>query len=278
MIFFFLLLLVSLFLYASFEFQVNKNYMKKTALVTGATSGIGRAVAIELAKQGYRLILTGRRADRLDEFSNELKADFSADVLSLSFDVRDRKKVADVLGSLPEEWNNIDVLVNNAGLAAGLDLLQDSDIDDWEQMIDTNVKGLLYVSKAVAPKMINAGRGHIVNISSIAGHQVYEKGHVYCATKHAVEAITQGLRIDLLKHGIKVSAICPGMVETEFSLVRFKGDSEKAANVYKGLTPLSAADVADAIGYMVSRPAHVCINEMIIMPTAQANAYYTHRS
>jgi 3-hydroxy acid dehydrogenase / malonic semialdehyde reductase len=269
---------ISLFLYASFEFQVNKKYMKKTALITGATSGIGKAVATELAGQGYRIILTGRRADRLEDLAGELKSKFSTEVLPLCFDVRDRKKVAEVFASLPDNWDKIDVLVNNAGLAAGLDLIQESDIDDWEQMIDTNVKGLLYVSRAVAPKMIKAGSGHIVNISSIAGHQVYEKGHVYCATKHAVEAITQGLRIDLLKHGIKVSAISPGMVETEFSLIRFKGDSEKAANVYKGLIPLTAADVADAIGYMVSRPAHVCINEMFIMPTAQANAYYTHRS
>ncbi len=252
--------------------------MKKIALVTGATSGIGKAVAIDLAIRGYQIIITGRRQDRLDELAHDLKINYEVDVLSLCFDIRDRQKVEEVIVSLPDDWKSIDVLINNAGLAAGLNLFDESDIDDWEKMIDTNVKGLLYISRAVAPIMVAAGKGHIVNISSIAGHQVYERGHVYCATKHAVEAITQGLRIDLLKHGIKVSAVSPGMVETEFSIVRFRGDEQKAKDFYKGLIPLSADDVADAVGYIVSRPKHVCINEMMVMPTAQASAYYNYRS
>jgi len=252
--------------------------MKKIALVTGATSGIGKAVAVDLAIRGFRLILTGRREDRLTELANDLKLNYEADVLSLCFDIRDRAVVEETIASLPDNWKSIDVLINNAGLAAGLNLFDESDIDDWEQMIDTNVKGLLYISRAVSPIMVAAKKGHILNISSIAGHQVYERGHVYCATKHAVEAITQGLRIDLLKHGIKVSAVAPGMVETEFSIVRFKGDEQKAKDFYKGLIPLSADDVADAVGYIISRPAHVCINEMMIMPTAQASAYYNYRS
>jgi NADP-dependent 3-hydroxy acid dehydrogenase YdfG len=252
--------------------------MKKIALVTGATSGIGKAVAVDLATRGFRIIITGRREDRLKELANDLKMNYEADVLSLCFDIRDRKKVESVINSLPDNWKSIDVLINNAGLAAGLELFNESDIDDWERMIDTNVKGLLYISRAVTPIMVAAKKGHIVNISSIAGHQVYERGHVYCATKHAVDAITQGLRIDLLKHGIKVSAVSPGMVETEFSIVRMGGDEQKAKDVYKGLIPLSADDIADAVGYIVSRPAHVCINEMLIMPTAQASAYYNYRS
>lgn len=252
--------------------------MKKIALVTGATSGIGKAVAVDLATRGFRIIITGRREDRLKELANDLKMNYEADVLSLCFDIRDRKKVESVINSLPNDWKSIDVLINNAGLAAGLELFNESDIDDWERMIDTNVKGLLYISRAVTPIMVAAKKGHIVNISSIAGHQVYERGHVYCATKHAVDAITQGLRIDLLKHGIKVSAVSPGMVETEFSIVRMGGDEQKAKDVYKGLIPLSADDIADAVGYLVSRPAHVCINEMLIMPTAQASAYYNYRS
>lgn len=252
--------------------------MKKIALVTGATSGIGKAVAVDLATRGFRIIITGRREDRLNELANDLKMNYEADVLSLCFDIRDRKKVESVINSLPDNWKSIDVLINNAGLAAGLELFNESDIDDWERMIDTNVKGLLYISRAVTPIMVAAKKGHIVNISSIAGHQVYERGHVYCATKHAVDAITQGLRIDLLKHGIKVSAVSPGMVETEFSIVRMGGDVQKAKDVYKGLIPLSADDIADAVGYIVSRPSHVCINEMLIMPTAQASAYYNYRS
>jgi NADP-dependent 3-hydroxy acid dehydrogenase YdfG len=246
--------------------------IKSIALITGATSGIGKASAAELAQQGYNLILTGRRADRLAAFSEQIKTTYQVEVLTLCFDIRSRQQTFDAIASLPGEWKDIDILVNNAGLAAGLETIDKADIDDWEQMIDTNVKGLLYITRAVSPLMVARKKGHIINISSIAGHQVYANASVYCATKHAVEALNKGMRIDLLPFGIKVSAIAPGMVETEFSIVRFKGDEDRAASVYKGLTPLSATDIADALGFIVSRPAHVCINEMLIMPTAQANA------
>ena len=247
----------------------------KTALITGATAGIGRATALLLAKNGYRLIITGRRSQRLEELRAEIGS--SNDVLCLAFDIRNRQEVENALGSLPEQWRKIDVLVNNAGLAAGLNPLQEGSVEDWEQMIDTNVKGLLYISRFVANLMINQRSGHIVNIGSIAGVQVYENGNVYCASKHAVHALSQGMRIDLLKHGIKVTEIRPGLAETEFSLVRFKGDAESAKKPYIGLVPLSSDDIAEAILFAISRPPHVNINDMEITPTAQASSYYVFR-
>lgn len=249
----------------------------KIVLVTGATSGIGKAIAIELAANGYDIIITGRRADRLMKLEQEIKSVSKVRVLSMHFDVRDLSAVEAAFKKLPAEWNHISILVNNAGLAAGLDFIQTGDLLDWDQMIDTNVKGLLYVSKMVIPEMIAKGEGHIINISSIAGKEVYPKGNVYCASKHAVDALTKGMRMDLLEHGIKVSSISPGMVETEFSVVRFKGDKEKADSVYNGLTPLYAADIAQTVAFIVSRPKHVNINDIVIMPTAQASAAVTHR-
>ena len=245
--------------------------MRKIALVTGATAGIGTATAEILAKNGYNLIITGRRKELLDKLKSELGVKYKSDVLSLNFDIRDRKQTEDTLEKLPKSWKNIDILVNNAGLAAGFAPIQEGSIDDWEQMIDTNIKGLLYVTRIIAPTMVKRGSGHIVNISSIAAKETYEKGNVYCASKHAVDALTKGMRIDLVKHNVKVTSISPGFVETEFSLVRFKGDKERAEKVYEGLTPLSAEDVAEAVWFAVSRPAHVNINDMLIMPTAQAN-------
>ena len=245
--------------------------MRKIALVTGATAGIGTATAEILAENGYNIIITGRRKEQLDKLKNELGVKFKSDVLALNFDIRNRKQTEDAIDNLPKSWINIDVLVNNAGLAAGLAPFQDGEIDDWEQMIDTNIKGLLYITRRVAPMMVKKGGGHIINISSIAARELYEKGNVYCATKHAVDALTKGMRIDLVKHNVKVTSISPGFVETEFSLVRFKGDRERADKVYEGMTPLKADDVAEAVWFAVSRPAHVNINDMLIMPTAQAN-------
>lgn len=250
--------------------------MKKIALVTGATSGIGKACASMLARNGYNLIITGRRENRLNELSQKLKNN-NVDVKTLVFDVRNKDEIERAIESLPQQWSNPDVLINNAGLAAGADPIQDGDWNDWEQMIDTNVKGLLAVSKAIMPEMIKRKQGHIINVSSIAGSEVYANGNVYCASKHAVHAITKGMRIDLLPHNIKVSSISPGMVETEFSLVRYHGDKEKADKVYEGLTPLYAEDVADAVEFMITRPAHVNVNDMLLMPTAQASAVYNHR-
>ena len=251
--------------------------MRKIALVTGATSGIGMAVAGILAENGYNLIVTGRRKELLDNLKNELGIKFKSDVLVLNFDIRDRGQTEAAIDLLPQQWKSIDVLVNNAGLAAGLAPIQEGLVDDWDQMIDTNVKGLLYITRKVAPLMVERGSGHIVNISSIAAKETYENGNVYCATKHAVDALTKGMRIDLLKHNVKVTSISPGMVDTEFSLVRFKGDKARADKVYEGLVPLSADDVAEAIWFALSRPAHVNINDMLIMPTAQANITTTVR-
>jgi len=245
--------------------------MRKIALVTGATAGIGMATAEILAKNGYNLIITGRRKELLDGLKNELGVKYKSDVLALNFDVRDRKQTEEAIDNLPKSWRNIDVLINNAGLAAGLAPIHEGSTDDWDQMIDTNVKGLLYITRKIAPLMIKKGGGHIVNISSIAAKETYENGNVYCATKHAVDALTKGMRIDLVKHNIKVTSISPGMVETEFSMIRFKSDKARADKVYEGLTPLNAGDVADAIWFALSRPAHVNINDMLIMPTAQAN-------
>ena len=245
--------------------------MNKIALITGATSGIGKATAIKLAEAGYSTIITGRRKERLDELAKEL-TDKGIQVLTLQFDVRNQTEVHNAIAGLPSEWQNIDVLVNNAGLAVGTSPIQDGIVDDWERMIDTNVKGLLYVTHEVAPLMIKNGKGHIVNLASVAGKEVYPGGNVYCATKHAVDALSKAMRIDMLKHNIKVTNIAPGMVETEFSIVRYKGDTQAADNVYKGITPLTGEDIADTIVFAVIRPAHVCLNDIQIMPTAQASS------
>ncbi|MGE0089399.1 MAG: SDR family oxidoreductase [Bacteroidales bacterium] len=250
--------------------------MNKIALITGATSGIGRATALKLAQNNFDIIITGRRIELLEEFEKEIKEQTSAKVMILHFDVRDNDHVVKAIDSLPKEWKNIDVLVNNAGLAVGLEHIDEGSIDDWERMIDTNIKGLLYVTRKISPMMVERKKGHIVNIGSIAGKEVYENGNVYCATKHAVDAISKGMRIDLLKHKIKVTAIHPGMVETEFSLVRFKGDKDRAEKVYHGLNPLVGEDIADAILYCLTRPEHVCINDMIVMATAQASSTYKY--
>lgn len=246
--------------------------MNKTALITGATSGIGRAVADIFAENKYNLIVTGRRSERLQELKATLERQHGIEVLALCFDVRDNDEVVRNIASLPVEWRNIDVLVNNAGLAVGLNHIQDGVLDDWERMIDTNIKGLLYVTRAVSPLMVARNSGHIVNICSVAGKEVYENGNVYCATKHAVDALSKAMRIDMLGHNIKVTNICPGAVETEFSIVRFKGDTQRAAGTYKGIEPLTGRDIAECIYFAVSLPKHVCINDMMIMPTAQADS------
>jgi len=244
----------------------------KIALITGASSGIGEATAIRLAKEGFDLILTGRREHQVEKIAQWIREKFKVGALPLCFDVRNQEEVKNAIDSLPSSWRPIDVLVNNAGLAVGTSALQEGIIDDWERMIDTNIKGLLYVSRAVSPMMIENKSGHIVNIASIAGKEVYPGGNVYCATKHAVDALSKGMRTDMLKHNIKVTNLAPGMVETEFSLVRFKGDQETADNVYNGMQPLTGEDIADTIAFAVTRPAHVCLNDILIMPTSQANA------
>ena len=246
--------------------------MNKTALITGATSGIGRAVADIFAENKYNLIVTGRRSERLQELKAALERQHGISVLALCFDVRDNDEVVRNIESLPVEWRNIDVLVNNAGLAVGLNHIQDGVLDDWERMIDTNIKGLLYVTRAVSPLMIARNSGHIVNICSIAGKEVYENGNVYCTTKHAVDALSKAMRIDMLGHNIKVTNVCPGAVETEFSIVRFKGDTQRAAGTYRGIEPLTGRDIAECIYFAVSLPEHVCINDMMIMPMAQADS------
>lgn len=244
--------------------------MKQTVLITGATSGIGEATALLLARNNFRIIITGRRKDRLDLLRERIISETNAEVLILCFDIRNLAENEYAISRLPEEWKNIDVLINNAGLAAGYSTLQEGDINDWEQMIDTNIKGLLYITRLISPKMIERGEGHIINISSVAGKETYPSGNVYCATKHAVQSLTKGMRIDMLKHGIKVSSVSPGAVETEFSLVRFNGNENRAKEVYRGFTPLNANDIADAILYIVTRPKHVNIDDILIMPTAQA--------
>ena len=242
----------------------------KTALITGATAGIGQATAQILAENGLRLILTGRRAERLMSLAQKLREEYQTDVKTLAFDVRNRSKTASALDSLPEAWKKIDVLINNAGLAMGRGPVQEDEIENWEIMIDTNVKGLLYVSRHITPWMIHNGTGQVINLSSIAGLEVYPEGGVYCATKFAVTALSKAMRIDMVKHGIKVTNICPGMVDTEFSLVRFKGDVEKAAQVYAGVEPLVARDIAEAVWFAINRPAHVNIDEIVLTCTAQA--------
>lgn len=251
--------------------------MKKIALITGATSGIGSATAHKLAQNGFNVIITGRRNDLLDNLKKELGIKYKADVFTMNFDIRDQKAIDRLIDEIPEKWRKIDVLINNAGLAAGFNPIQDGDLDDWEQMIDTNIKGLLYITRKVAPIMIANCHGHIVNIGSIAGKEVYENGNVYCATKAAVDALTKAMRIDLVDYNIKVTSIDPGAVITEFSLVRFKGDKDRAAKVYDGFTPLFAEDIADAILYVITRPPHVNITDMLITPTAQASMHKFHR-
>lgn len=251
--------------------------MKKSVLITGATSGIGQACAHVFAKNGYRIIITGRREDRLGAFKQELADLYNAEAHTLCFDVRNRDEVQEKLGQNAFDFADVDILINNAGLAAGKDPIQMGNPDNWARMIDTNIKGVLHVSEVIIPRMIARGSGHIINVSSTAGKEVYPGGNVYCATKHAVEALTEGMRQDLLPHGIRVGRVSPGMVETEFSLVRFEGDKQKANDTYRGFTPLTAADVADAIYYMATRPPHVCINDLVILPTAQANSYLVER-
>lgn len=239
----------------------------KTALITGATSGIGKSTAILFAKKGYNLILCGRREERL----NVLKKTLKTKVHTLTFDVRDKEAVFNAINSIPEEFKNIDILLNNAGNAHGMSKIQDGNIDDWDAMMDGNVKGLLYVTKAVLPTMIAKNSGFIVNIGSVAAKEVYPNGNVYCASKHAVDALSKSMRIDLAGHNIRVSAIHPGAVETEFSEVRFKGDKEKADTVYQGFDALQAQDIAEIIEFVTSRPSHVNIEDLVVYPTAQAN-------
>jgi len=247
----------------------------KTVLITGATSGIGRETARTFAKNNYKVILCGRREDRLTELQDELSQ--RTEVHTLLFDVRNKNSVFEAVASLPENFSEVDILINNAGNAHGLDPIQDGDTDDWDAMIDINVKGLLYVSKAVIPGMIDRRKGHIINIGSIAGKEMYPNGNVYSATKHAVDALNKGMQMDLNPYGIRVGAVHPGMVETEFSEVRFKGDAERASNVYKGFDPLKPEDIADVILFVVSRPYHVNIADLIVMPTAQASATLVNR-
>lgn len=248
-----------------------------TVLITGASSGIGKACAERFAAAGSRLLLAARRKTRLHELAAELKVRYGTETFLVELDVRDPKAVSQAFNKLPEAWHGIDVLVNNAGLSRGLDKLQEGKIEDWEEMIDTNIKGLLYVSRAVIPGMVERKRGTIVNIGSIAGHEVYIGGNVYCATKHAVDAITRGLRMDLVDTPLRVCTVDPGLVQTEFSEVRFRGDESRASKVYQGYTPLSPSDVADAVFYCAAAPPHVQIAEILILPTAQASPSLVHK-
>ncbi len=252
--------------------------MNKIVLITGATSGIGEACAHKFAENSFNVIISGRRKERLQQVGEQLKELYGIDVFIVELDVRDKEQVKASVSGLPEEWKNIDVLLNNAGLALGLNPFQGGSEDDWDTMIDTNIKGLLYMGKAVANLMISRGHGHIINIGSIAGKEVYPKGNVYSATKHAVDAITKGMRQDLLKDGIRVTQVAPGAVETEFSLVRFKGDEEKAARVYHDYRPLTPEDVAEVVYFSTTLPDHVNINDVVIMPTDQANATTFNKS
>ena len=251
--------------------------MNKIVMITGATAGFGRATAEIFAKNEYNIIITGRRKERLDELEKELLKTGKIKVLSLNFDVRNLEEVNSAVNTLPAEWKSIDILINNAGLAVGMDHIDKGNIDDWERMIDTNMKGLLYVTRAVAPLMVARDKGHIFNIGSIAGKDAYENGNVYCASKAAVSSLSKSMRIDLLRHNIKVTHIAPGMAETEFSIVRFKGDSEKANNVYKGIDALSGNDIANIIFYCATLPDHVCINDLEVTPTQQASVVHNFR-
>ncbi len=246
-------------------------------LITGATSGFGKAMAEKFASDGNDLILTGRRAERLSEFAKELHEKFSVQVATKVFDVQNKEEVFNALSN-DNNLEDVDVVINNAGLALGRDFFDEANLEDWETMIDTNVKGLLYVTKAMLPYLIKRGKGHIVNIGSTAGMEVYEKGNVYCATKHAVEALTKSMRIDLVRHNIKVTAIHPGAADTEFSTVRFKGDALKAKSVYEGFTPLYAVDVAEVAYYAITVPEHVCLNSIVMTCAAQPNSFYLHKS
>jgi 3-hydroxy acid dehydrogenase/malonic semialdehyde reductase len=250
--------------------------MNKIIMITGATAGFGKATALKFAENGYNLIITGRRSDLIEELAKNLISK-GVKVISFCFDVRNKNEVDLAIGSLSDDWKNIDILVNNAGLASGLDHIQDGNVDDWERMIDTNIKGLLYVTRAVAPLMVARNKGYIFNIGSIAGKDVYEKGNVYCASKSAVGALSKSMRIDMLKNNIRVTLIEPGMAETEFSLVRFKGDEQRANNVYRGFDPLKGEDIADVIYYCASLPEHICINELEITPTQQASVNHSFR-
>ena len=250
--------------------------MRKTAFITGATSGIGKSTAILFALNGINLVLCGRRQDRLDALKEELGKEVQ--VHTLNFDIRNKESVQEAVDSLPKEFSQIDILINNAGNAHGMDTIQDGNIDDWDAMLDINVKGLLYVSKAIIPQMVARESGHIINIGSTAGKEVYPKGNVYCASKHAVDAINKGMRIDLNGTGVRVGAVNPGLVETEFSNVRFKGDDDRAENVYKGFQPLKPEDIADIIHFVVTRPYHVNIADLIVMPTAQASSTIVDKS
>ncbi len=251
--------------------------MNKIVLVTGATSGFGEAIARKFAENNFNVIITGRRTERLEILKKELEHHEHCNAYTLSFDVRDKSAVSKAIDSLPENWKNIDILINNAGLASGLDKIQDGQIDDWDNMIDTNVKGLLYVSKSVIPLMESRNSGHIINIGSTAGKEVYERGNVYCASKHAVDAISKGMRIDLLGKGIKVTQIAPGAAETEFSVVRFHGDEERAKNAYLGYQPMKAEDIAEVVYYTTTLPSHLCINDVVMTSLNQASSHYIHR-
>lgn len=251
--------------------------MKKIVFITGATSGFGEACALKFAEEGHDLILNGRRTNRLNQLKKEIEVRFSTRVLCLPFDVSKRNEVSKAVQNIPLEWQAIDILINNAGLALGRSYFEEADIDDWDVMLDTNVKGLLYVSKALLPFMIKKQKGHIINLGSVAAKEVYERGNVYCASKFAVEAISRSMRIDMLRHNIKVTAIHPGAAETEFSLVRFKGDAAQANAIYEGFKPLSAKDVADVIFYCTTLPEHVCINDLILCPTQQADGIYFYK-
>ncbi len=251
--------------------------MQKIIFITGATSGFGKAIAEKFAAAGWNCIISGRRSDRLTGLAESLTSRFNIEVLTLSFDVQDRNAVFASIGSLPEKWQAIDVLVNNAGLALGRDSFENANLDDWDTMIDTNVKGIMYVTKAVLPYMTARKRGHIINMGSVAGKLVYKEGNGYCASKHAVDALSQSMRIDLLPYRIKVTAINPGAAETEFSMVRFKGDASKAKQVYDGFTPLYASDIADVSFYCANLPENVCINDLTISSISQANGIYIQK-
>lgn len=248
--------------------------MVRTVFISGATSGIGKACAEKFAASGDNIIINGRRADRLSELKNSLQKEFNVKVFETVFDVQNKEEVFNAINNLPEEWKTIDILINNAGLALGRDYFDEANLDDWETMLQTNVNGLLYVSRAILPLMTKRKSGHIINLGSVAGKEMYEKGNIYCVSKAAVDAISKTLRIDLLQHSIKVTAIHPGAVETEFALVRYKGDANKAADTYKGFKPLTGMDIAEIIYYTASLPPHVCINDLVITPLSQANAIY----
>ena len=254
-----------------------KKLENKTVFITGASAGIGKACAIAFAEEGANLLLAARRVERLKELAEELIGKHKIKLKIIKLDVRNRNEVKDTLTSLNDEWKNIDILINNAGLARGFNKIYEGEIDDWEEMIDTNIKGLLYVTRQILPKMVEQQRGHIINLGSVAGHETYPSGNVYAATKFAVDALTKSIRMDVLDKNIKVSTVDPGLVETEFSVVRFSGDDEKASNVYEGIVPLTGEDIADAVLYCATRAEHVNINEIILTPLAQASPTMVHR-